>query len=380
MMSVNIWVTNGYFDGERFFEDGPYTIAAVDGRIQSIIAGDFAGALSAEYLLSADADVGVDRVPFLMPGLVEAHAHLFLDGAELDTATRAAYLNAGDIHGINTAIKAEIQGRDCVPNIRSAGRAIRKNKRYGSFMAVEAADSAGIASVIDEIAPNADDIKVLMTGIIDFKTGQMAGSPQFNMHEARLIVSMARSCGKKTFTHCSGLDGLSIAVDAGMDSIEHGFFMNTDILERMADKQTAWVPTFSPVAFQRDRPELAGWDTDTVARLDVILDNHYRHLFKAHQLGVPIVAGSDAGSYGVPHGTGLVDELFHAEHAGIPVAANLASATSVPRRLWGCASANIQVGNRIDMIAVTGSPREKLDHVRNVVAVFRVPETVPVAV
>jgi len=397
-MSVDIWVVNGYFDGQRFSERGPHTIVAEDGRIASIEQGDFAGAIKNHYRALRGFDATVVRVPFLMPGLAEAHAHLFLDGAELDPKKRMEYLkadqdtmldvarrsvqdsyshgvtlirDAGDIHGINTQVKEEFRGRSECPVIRAAGRGLRKVKRYGSFLAIEAADTQSIAGCIEKIAPYADDIKVLLTGIIDFKTGQMVGSPQFTAEESRLIVSYARSYGKKTLTHCSGLDGLRIAVEAGFDSIEHGFFMDRSILCQMTNFQIAWVPTFSPVAFQRDRPELAGWDRDTVGRLDEILDNHYAHLLMAHQLGVPIVAGSDAGSYGVPHGAGLVEELVHADRAGVPLEANLASATSVPRRLWGCPSADIRAGNTVDMIALPGSPFELLDNLRHVISVYR---------
>ncbi|HEY3331744.1 MAG TPA: amidohydrolase family protein [Capsulimonadaceae bacterium] len=406
-MAVRIWVTRSYFDGERFFESGPYTIVAEESRITLIEIGDYGTKLQARYAQLTGAAVTVERVPFLMPGLVEGHAHLFLNGAELDVKVRSAYLkadkdemlavardsvretycagvtlvrDAGDIHGINTHIKAECAGQREAPAIRSAGRALRKVKRYGSFMALEAADSEGIVARIDEMAPLADDIKVLMTGIIDFKTGEMVGSPQFEIGEAQLIVNQARTYGKKTFTHCSGLDGLRIAVGAGMDSIEHGFFMTDEILQMMAEKQTAWVPTFSPVVFQRDRPELAGWDADTVGRLSGILDNHYAHLERSYRMGVPIVAGSDAGSYGVPHGSALIDELFHERRAGIPIEGVLASATSIPRRVWGCESANIRVGNGVDMIALHGSPRDNMENLRCVLSVYREPVGVGAAV
>lgn len=380
-------IAESYFDGERFFEDGPYTITTLNGRIDSLERG-------------APPAGSIDHVhaPFLMPGLVEGHAHLFLNGAELDVKKRSDYLSApreemmavarssaqasmrsgvtllrdaGDIHGINTAIKAELAGRGDAPAIRSAGRALRKVKRYGSFMAIEATDSESIVACIEELVPTADVVKVLMTGIIDFKSGKMMGSVQFDAAEAELIVTTARAHGLRTFTHCSGVDGLAIAVGAGMDSIEHGFFMTRKILEQMAEKQIAWVPTFSPVHFQFERPELAGWDAETVGRLEQILDNHYRHLAMAFEMGVPIVAGSDAGSYGVPHGVALIDELFHAAKAGIPLEAILASATSTPRARWGYPSADIKPGNYLDLIVLGGSPRVDMENLRRIRAVYR---------
>jgi imidazolonepropionase-like amidohydrolase len=73
-------VTQSYFDGHRYHNSGPYTIAIADGRIASIRLG-----ASSDPTLTA---------PFAMPGLVEAHCHLFLDGAELDVNKRKDHLAA----------------------------------------------------------------------------------------------------------------------------------------------------------------------------------------------------------------------------------------------------------------------------------------------
>jgi imidazolonepropionase-like amidohydrolase len=237
-------------------------------------------------------------------------------------------------------------------------------------MAVEAADVASIVRVIHELAPTADDLKILLTGIIDFEKGCMKGGLQFSLDEARIITLTARELGKKTYAHCSGLDGLRLAVEAGIDSIEHGFFMEREILELMAEKGIAWVPTFSPVQFQQDNPELAGWNATSVAGLRRILDQHFAHIAIAAELGVPIVAGSDAGSYGVAHGQGLINELFCLHRAGLPLEQVLASATSIPRHLWGCESANIAPGHRANLVVLERSPFENLNALREVKGVM----------
>jgi imidazolonepropionase-like amidohydrolase len=269
--------------------------------------------------------------------------------------------DAGDRHGVNTQMKAELSRQSGVrPTLRSPGVALRKTGRYGSFMAIEASDAASIVSALNRIAPTADDLKILLTGIIDFEKGCMKGDVQFSLADAQLVTSVARDLGKKTYAHCSGLEGLRIAVAAGVNSIEHGFFMSREILEAMAERQIAWVPTIGPVYFQWERPELSGWKPDTVARLEQILQNHFDHLALAAELGVSVVAGSDAGSYGVPHGRGLIDELFFLRRAGLTIEQVLAAATSVPRRLWGCQPADLTVGNLADLILLERSPFEEL--------------------
>lgn len=405
-MKRTVIVTDGYFDGSRHHGDGPFSVEIVDGVIDAVHRGDTSAAMSALNFRAHDESVTVLRAAFVLPGLVEAHCHLFLDGAELDAQKRKAYLSAsldemlavgrrsleqnlaagitlirdaGDLHGVNTRLKSELETRTGVrPELRSPGRALRKTGRYGSFMAVEVTDAESIIRTICQLARTASDLKVLLTGIIDFEKGCMTGGLQFDLEETQLIVRTARELGLRTYAHCSGIEGLRVAVEAGIDSIEHGFFMTRDILHAMADKGIAWVPTFSPVQFQHDRPEMAGWNGETIAGLRRILDNHCEHIALAAELGVNIVAGSDAGSYGVPHGQGLIDELFFQHRAGMSVEKILASGTSVPRRLWGCESADIAVGSDANLIALAGSPFAALEHLRHVQFIVRSTESLTV--
>ena len=131
----------------------------------------------------------------------------------------------------------------------------------------------------------------------------------------------------QTFAHASGDVGIDRGIDGGVDSIEHGFFVREDQLMKMRDRNIAWVPTFAPVQKQIDHANLLGWDNEVVSNLQRILEEHSKSLVKAHELGVKIIAGSDAGSYGVPHGLGLLDEMERMEKAGLRAIAVLNSAT-----------------------------------------------------
>jgi|TARA_B100001971_G_scaffold146272_1_gene135339 imidazolonepropionase-like amidohydrolase len=394
-VSQYVIVTDGYFDGVNHHGDGPYSILVDEacppespgtkaGVIQEVVSGDLADTDRAGLATSVGRPIMTIRTSFVMPALVESHCHTFLDGATLSFPKRSEYLkapreamlsvarsnlaatldagitlirDAGDIHGINTEMKRELDNDSgSRMEMLSAGIAIRKAKRYGSFMAREVVDSDDIVRVIREVAPNAGQLKVLLTGIIDFEKGIVRGPPQFSLEETRRIVETARELGLLTFTHCSGEEGLKIAVETGIDCIEHGFFMTRRILDVMAEKGIAWTPTYSPVAFQLCQPRLAGWNSETCDRLRGILRNHDEHVALAYELGVPVLAGSDAGSYGVAHGRGLIDELFHLRNAGVSVEQVLASATSLPRRLWGCSSADIVKGNHANLLLLEESP------------------------
>lgn len=374
-------LADSYFDGatEHARRDGPYLISIDRDRIVSI----------ERHATDAPCD---RRAAFVMPGLVEAHAHMFLDGGELDFDKRTAYLgaslpemmkvareniaraaaagitlvrDAGDRYGVNDAIRAEQQDK-AAPKVvvRSPGLGVKRPKRYGGFMARDIEPGGAIAPVVADMARMADDIKIILTGIIDFVAGDVKGAPQFSADELRTIVATAHAHGRKTFAHCSGLEGLKVAVAAGVDSIEHGFFMTPDILDAMAAKRIAWVPTVSPVHFQWARPELAGWETSTIDNLRRILDGHAEQIGLAHAKGVELVAGSDAGSPGVVHGEALLDEIFHFVDAGLPMAAALEAATARPRRLWGLAAADIKPGCAAELILMDASPFEASDALR----------------
>jgi imidazolonepropionase-like amidohydrolase len=145
------------------------------------------------------------------------------------------------------------------------------------------------------------------------------------------LVAAAKSFGRQTFAHASGDTGIDRAIEGGVDTIEHGFFVRDDQLARMRDRQIAWAPTFAPVQFQMEHAGLLGWDENAVSNMRKILDQHAASLVKAHELGVLILAGSDAGSHGVPHGIGFLRELELMERAGLPAHAVINAATG---RSW----------------------------------------------
>lgn len=361
--------TSSYFDGQSLHLDGPFVLEIDSGAYQSIRPGS---------------DPEAERADFLMPSLVESHAHLFLDGDELDAPKRGEHLkrpreellecgrrnlwryrslgvrtlrDAGDAHGVNLELRSEAEAAGM--KLLAAASGLRKAKRYGSFMAREVESFASLEDAVRETAKNADAIKIILTGIIDFENGVVKGEPQFDHDETKLIVETAHSLGLKTFAHCSGVAGLEVAARAGVDSIEHGFFMDLPTLELMAQKGIAWTPTLLPVHFQWSRPECCGWSPAAVDKLRGILDNHCERLLQAERLGVPLLAGSDAGSYGVKHGFGLFEEMALLRQAGLAEETVLRSVTSEPRRQLGLPPVPVAVGARADFLLTSRVYRAK---------------------
>ena len=145
--------------------------------------------------------------------------------------------------------------------------------------------------------------------------------------EVAALVAAARRHGKQTFAHASGTDGIENSIEGGVTTVEHGFFITTEQLAKMRDLQIAWTPTFAPVQLQLDRAYELGWNSEVAGHLRRIITGHQRMLCQSHDLGVTIIAGSDAGSCGVPHGIGLLQEMHQMEQAGLPTMAVLRAAT-----------------------------------------------------
>lgn len=217
-----------------------------------------------------------------------------------------------------------------MPYLDSPGAAIHHRGRYGSFMGGALEEYGSPAEcVAARCAAGADRIKLIPTGIINFKLGAVTTEPQMTGEELRELVAAASAAGRQTFAHASGDAGIERVIESGVDSVEHGFFVRDDQLSRMRDRGIAWVPTFAPVQRQVDEAVRYQWDATIVGHLQRILDQHAASLVKAHALGVLIVAGSDAGSCGVAHGTGFLGELELMQRAGLPPLAVLNAATGV---------------------------------------------------
>ena len=145
----------------------------------------------------------------------------------------------------------------------------------------------------------ADHIKIVPTGIINFAKGLVVAKPQFSVEEIQQFKNAARSHQKHVMAHASGDVGVGHAIDGGVDTVEHGFFITDDQLKKMRDKGISWVPTFTPVQEQVDHADVMDGKARPWAISRKILENHAQSLQKALAMGVNVLVGSDSGSCGV---------------------------------------------------------------------------------
>ncbi len=319
------------FDGSRW-SDKPCYVEVGAGEILRI-ATDLPG----DQAIGRNYEDFSDKV--LMPLFVESHAHIFLQGGDMDMNRRSAYQNqtpeilnalakermkilmklgigalrdGGDKDGVGLSMAEVSQAidNDPLPVIESPGAAVHKQGRYGSFFAqaIEEHDSLENC-VLSRFQHGAKHLKIVPTGIINFKKGAVTAAPQMTTAEVSLMCAAAHTRQMRVMAHASGAAGIQVALDGGVDSIEHGYFITDDQLKQMRDKGTVWVPTLVPVQVQVDRADEMGWDAEIVDNLKKILDGHARSIILAKKMGVTVLAGSDGGSCGVAHGEGLIREL-----------------------------------------------------------------------
>ncbi|MBL4575375.1 MAG: amidohydrolase family protein [Opitutaceae bacterium] len=324
----------------------------------------------------------------VLPGLIEAHAHLFLEGSELDFDKRKTYLalpqdqllskarerlsnllhlgitairDAGDRNNVGLTLSSEYQkgNQNDMPYIDSPGAAIHHQGRYGSFMGdpLEAFQNAE-ACVKSRITDGADRIKIIATGIINFKKGRVTSKPQMSAEEVTALVQSSRKHNRQTFAHASGSEGIENVIKGKVDSIEHGFFITDEQLLKLRDNNIAWIPTLTPIQKQIEHAKQLGWNDQTVDHLKRIIDTHQKTLLKAADHGVTIIAGSDAGSCGVPHGSGLLDELELMEDAGLSSihVVNSATGTSASRLKYRDEIGSLKKGSKARFILTEHSP------------------------
>jgi len=197
-------------------------------------------------------------------------------------------------------------------------------------------------------------VKIIQSGINSLTVFGGLTEPQFNVAELTAAVKAAHGLGLKVMAHANGPLPVAIAVAAGCDSIEHGYFMGRDNLAAMAERQIVWVPTLVPMAAFTRMDGLAPDRRDVACRT---LDHQLEQLAAARQMGVGVALGTDAGSPGVGYGTGMVAELEWFLQAGFSLAAAIHCATARGAGLLDLTERGVLApGRQATFTAVAGPP------------------------
>ena len=148
----------------------------------------------------------------------------------------------------------------------------------------------------------ADFIKIMTTGLLDFKNhGKVTGEP-LEAEEVKEMVHIAHEEGMAVMSHTNGIYGVQAAVEAGVDSVEHGNYIDPETIRELADSDSVWVPTLVTIR------NLRGCGRYKESVLDPIIELAAKNLRLAYKYRAKVALGSDAGAYMVLHGKGLMDE------------------------------------------------------------------------
>ena len=265
--------------------------------------------------------------------LYECHGHALMDGADF-RAARDRHANGVDLPAVRACL-AKLQGagvgyvRDGGDNLgvslaareiageygityRSPAFAIHKKGRYGGIVGRAWSDLREARTLIAEAkAAGADFIKLMLSGVITFINYGELSCPSLAPEEIAALSEIAHGEGFAVMAHVNGADAVKAAVDAGIDSIEHGYFLDDACLRAMADAGTFWVPTVAATHAFIGRQ---GFD-EAVSRRTV--ETQLAMVRNAAELGVSVAAGSDSGAVGVPHGAGAQTEYRLLRSAGV---------------------------------------------------------------
>lgn len=168
---------------------------------------------------------------------------------------------------------------------------------YGSFIGKSFETPAEFSALVKEQKENgADFIKIMISGLMDFdRPGKlMYAGP--SKEEIRFMVEIAKDAGMSVMAHCNGSENALTAAQAGVDSIEHGAYLEEDALHAMAECGVIWVPTLSTIG------NLLGKGRHEDSGVSQTLESALHNVRAFHAMGGIVACGSDAGAWAVPHG------------------------------------------------------------------------------
>lgn len=200
-----------------------------------------------------------------------------------------AYIDV-DLHN------AQMAGTILAPEMQTACRCICMTGGHGHSEGREADGPDDCRKAArEQLKAGANWIKVMATGGVMTK-GVEPGSPQLTEEELRAAIEEAHKAGAKTFTHAQGMEGIKNALRAGVDSIEHGFFMDDWCFDFMKEHNVFYVPTLAAPYWIKKYGTDAGIPDYMVRKVENTIEAHADTFRRAHKAGVKIALGTDAGT------------------------------------------------------------------------------------
>jgi imidazolonepropionase-like amidohydrolase len=267
---------------------------------------------------------------------IDAHIHISLNGEDFRAARQAHHpvnheiirtllrkykesgiyflRDGGD--NLDVSFLAREIAREEGMIFRTPVYAIYKRGAYGNFLGKAIGNPAEFRTEFPKLmAFKPDHLKIILTGLVDFDDFGKVDGVNFRFEELYYMVQSAKDKNLPVMVHASSAEAVRLAVEAGADTVEHGYFLTEEVLHLLKANGTIWVPTLAPlgnlVVYNEARYQLQ------IENIKKIYQSQKETVKKAYDLGVKLAVGSDAGSYHVYHGRGFWDEVDHFTRAGL---------------------------------------------------------------
>lgn len=337
----------------------------------------------------------------ILPGLIDCHVHLFLEGIfdlsergvrwkeskeitliramkNLQQTLQRGVTTVRDLGGpdkINLLLKKSVnKGIIHGPRVITSGQAISITGGHFHYGGGWEADgpSEMVKAVREQVKAGADLIKIMMTGCVNF-VREDAGCVELSPEETEVLVREAHRLGKRIAVHANGPLGIAQALESGVDTIEHGALLDLEMVKRISQKGVYWVPTLMPFQRMLDYSLQYACPSLPQGGIERVYTKHKEMVKAGVKLGAKVLAGTDAGALGVEHGD-LVGELKLLVENEIftPEEAIRAATFQAAEALgWEKKIGTLEPGKKADIIGVRGNPLQDVGDLAKVTAVLK---------
>ncbi|WP_417666069.1 amidohydrolase family protein [Pseudidiomarina sp.] len=375
-----------------------------------VIDGNTIKAIESGYREPQQGDVVIDRRNgTVMPGFIDMHTHLtsqlgpgsymhkFTHSAADVTLNAVNYANKtlmagfttvrdlGDSYNASIALRNAINaGKVIGPRVYTAGKSLATTGGHAdptngahSDLFAPPTPYEGVLNgpyearqaVRARYQDGSDLIKLTVTGGV-LSVAKSGHNPQFMKDELDAVVATAKDYEMKVTVHAHGKEGMLRAIEAGVDSIEHGTYMDDEVMRAMKKKGVYYVPTITAGRSVADRAKIDGFFPELVRPKAAAIGPKIQSTFAAaYKAGVKIAFGTDAGVY--DHGENYREFIYMVE-AGMPPLVAIRSATAEASKLLGVTDiGTLEVGKRADVVAVQGNPLDNIELLRDINLVIK---------